>query len=255
MISLNQVSKQFTTKEGTFQAVAPLSLHIAEGDIYGIVGFSGAGKSTLLRLINLLERPTTGTVEVAGQDLTKLAKKELRKARQSIGMVFQQFHLLHNKTVFDNIALPLQLARVERKEIERRVEECLQMVGLEEKRQHYPAQLSGGQKQRVGIARALAHQPKVLLCDEPTSALDPKTTKQFLQFLRDLHRQLGLTIVIVTHEMHVVQQICNKAAVMEEGKIIEHFSLENKRQHAKTDIGKMLFASPYLEEERLVSHV
>lgn len=241
MILLENVSKIYQTGKGTIQAVAPLSIRIEDKDIYGIVGYSGAGKSTLLRLINLLEVPTTGKVIVDGQSLMELSKAELRKARHSIGMVFQQFNLLFNKTVFSNVALPLQLAKVKRKDIEERVDEVLKIVGLEDKKYSYPAQLSGGQKQRVAIARALANRPNVLLFDEPTSALDPKTTQDLLQFLRNLHSRLGITIVIVTHEVHVVKEICTKVSVMENGKLAESFSLVGERKPAQTEIGKIFF--------------
>ncbi len=204
-----------------------VSLHVAQGDVHGIVGESGAGKSTLVRTINLLERPTAGTVTVAGQDLTALAGRgpragrELRRARSRIGMVFQHFNLLSSRTVQDNVELPLEILGTSRRERSRKALELLDLVGLADKARAYPAQLSGGQKQRVGIARALAGDPEVLLSDEATSALDPETTRSILQLLRDLNRQLGLTVLLITHEMDVVKSVCDSAALMEKGRIVE----------------------------------
>jgi len=217
LIRLKDVSKTFTLPDGgTFSAVRPLSLDIAQGQIYGLIGRSGAGKSTLLRIINLLERPDTGQVLLGDQDLTRLAKPQLRIARQELGMIFQQFNLLQNATVYENVAFPLTLhGRFSRKDLADRVHECLRLVGLTDKAQHYPAQLSGGQKQRVAIARALAPRPKVMLCDEPTSALDTETTRSVLDTLRIINRQLGVTIFIVTHELSVVQGLCTRVSVLE----------------------------------------
>ncbi len=222
MIHLNNVSKRFRHPDGGwFDAVRATTLSIAEGEIFGLIGFSGAGKSTLLRLINLLERPEAGAVLVDGQDLTRLSASELRRARQNIGMVFQQFNLLSNRTVAENIAFPLEIAGWSRADIALRVAECLEVVGLSDRAEHYPAQLSGGQKQRVGIARALAPRPKVILADEPTSALDPKTTQSVLQCLADINARFGVTIVLVTHEMGVVRAICQRAALLEGGALLE----------------------------------
>ncbi|MCL6262394.1 ATP-binding cassette domain-containing protein [Craterilacuibacter sp. RT1T] len=222
MIHLNNVSKRFRHPDGGwFDAVRATTLSIAEGEIFGLIGFSGAGKSTLLRLINLLERPEAGAVLVDGQDLTRLSASELRRARQNIGMVFQQFNLLSNRTVAENIAFPLEIAGWSRVDIALRVAECLEVVGLSDRAEHYPAQLSGGQKQRVGIARALAPRPKVILADEPTSALDPKTTQSVLQCLADINARFGVTIVLVTHEMGVVRAICQRAALLEGGALLE----------------------------------
>ncbi|MBV8621345.1 MAG: methionine ABC transporter ATP-binding protein [Curvibacter sp.] len=228
LIRLESVSKAFALPDGTrFDAVREVSLDIAEGDAFGLVGRSGAGKSTLLRLINLLERPDAGRVQVAGRDLTGLSRRELRDVRQGIGMIFQQFNLLQNATVFDNVAFALRIhGRHSRSEIDRRVHECLEWVGLPDKIHSYPAQLSGGQKQRVAIARALAPGPKVLLCDEPTSALDSETTRSLLQTLGDIRRQLGVTIVIVTHELPVVEQLCRRVAILEQGQVVEQFDLD-----------------------------
>lgn len=222
MISLHNVSKNF----GSFQAIKSVSITVPKGEIYGVIGASGAGKSTLLRLINLLEKPDSGEVEVNGQHLTSLNPKSLRKARQSIGMIFQHFHLVSNKTVYDNVAVSLQLAKIPRKEHRSRVLECLQFVGLESYANKYPAELSGGQKQRVAIARALANRPEVLLCDEPTSSLDPHTTTEILGVLKTINEQLGVTIVIVSHEMEVIKSICHKVTVMTDGEIFKTVSIE-----------------------------
>jgi len=240
MIELREVSKTFTTDSGEFEAVAPLSLDVAQGEIYGIIGFSGAGKSTLLRLVNLLERPTGGTIAIDGKELTALPKKELRKARQSIGMIFQHFNLLANKTVYENVKVALEISGYPKDQQKDRVEECLEIVGLLEKIAHYPAQLSGGQKQRVAIARALATGPKVLLCDEPTSALDPQTTEGILDFLQKINRDFGVTILLVTHEMSIVKKICHKVAVMENGRVVEKLDLANRGFVPKTTIAKLL---------------
>lgn len=224
MISLESVSKYFDKMGNTNAAVQDVSLHIERSMIHGIIGSSGAGKSTLLRMMNILERPDQGVVIVNGKRLTGLSDHQLRLARQQIGMVFQQFNLVHNRTVRKNIEIPLELAGVPKSERQQRVLECLELVGLLDKGNAYPAQLSGGQKQRVGIARAIANHPQVLLCDEPTSALDPKTTAGILDVLRQINQQLGVTIVIVTHEMDVVRSLCDTVSVMEQGKITESFS-------------------------------
>ncbi|MFT9848221.1 methionine ABC transporter ATP-binding protein [Aneurinibacillus sp. REN35] len=254
MIKLQNVAKNYKTATGIFQAVAPTSLHVEEGDVYGIIGFSGAGKSTLLRLVNLLENPDEGIVYVDGQELTNLSKKELRKARQSIGMIFQHFNLLNNRTVEENVAFPLEVAGISKDEKTKRVEECLEIVGLTEKAESYPSKLSGGQKQRVAIARALASRPKVLLCDEPTSALDPQTTRTILAFLKEINQQLGVTILLVTHEMNVVKEICNKVAVMENGHVVEKLSLSENEIKPKTEIAKLLFQEDF-SEKRGIAHV
>lgn len=250
MIDLQNVRKVFQTSQGEFQAVHPTSLFVEEGDVFGIIGFSGAGKSTLLRLVNLIERPTSGTVIVNGQDLTRLPERQLREARQKISMIFQHFHLLANRTVAENVEFPLLIADVPKAQRRQRVLECLQIVGLAEKRDHYPAQLSGGQKQRVAIARALANQPKVLLCDEPTSALDPQTTKSILSFLRQINQRFGVTILLVTHEMNVVREICHKVAVMEQGRLVEIFDLRDRAFRPRTEIARLLFELPVSEERK-----
>lgn len=202
------------------EAVRDVTLHIPKGTIHGIIGASGAGKSTLLRMINLLERPDRGKVFVGEQELTALSARQLREARRSIGMIFQQYNLVLNRTVSRNISMAMELAGVPKQERLARIEECLKFVGLEDKAQQYPSRLSGGQKQRVAIARALANGPKVLLCDEPTSALDPQTTADILEVLRHINQTYGVTILIVTHDMDVVKKICSRVTVMEQGQIV-----------------------------------
>ncbi|SFF90483.1 D-methionine transport system ATP-binding protein [Halobacillus alkaliphilus] len=221
MISIKGLSKVFRTKHQEVRAVDDLSLQIKKGEIYGVIGYSGAGKSTFIRLLNRLEDPTDGKVTIDDQELTSLNKGKLREARQEIGMIFQHFNLLWSRTVHDNIAFPLEIAGVPKSERTKRVNELIDLVGLSGRGNSYPSQLSGGQKQRVGIARALANKPKVLLCDEATSALDPETTDSILDLLVDINEKLGLTIVLITHEMHVIRKICHQVAVMEQGKIVE----------------------------------
>lgn len=221
MINFVDISKKFTVKNQQVDALQHVSLQIDDGDIFGVIGFSGAGKSTLLRMVNALEVPTEGRVEIDGQDINTLTFTDLRKVRKRIGMVFQQFNLLNSKTVYDNVAIPLVLNHVSKDEIRRKVMELLDFVELADKAEAYPAQLSGGQKQRVGIARALATQPSILLCDEATSALDPETTEAILRLLERINKELNITILVVTHEIHVIQRICNRVAVMEKGRIVE----------------------------------
>lgn len=221
IIQLKGVEKTFHDKTEEVFAVQEVDLTVEAGDIYGIVGYSGAGKSTLVRLLNGLEQPTKGIVKVHDQDITQLSTKDLRNFRRKIGMIFQHFNLLWSKTVLENIQLPLKIAGVPKAQRKERAEELLALVGLTGRGDHYPAQLSGGQKQRVGIARALANRPEILLCDEATSALDPQTTDEVLDLLMDINKKLGLTIVLITHEMHVIRKICNKVAVMEKGRIVE----------------------------------
>ncbi|MFC5448581.1 methionine ABC transporter ATP-binding protein [Paenibacillus aestuarii] len=254
MITLQNISKTFETAGGPLPAVSSVSLQIQQGDIYGLIGFSGAGKSTLLRTINLLERPDEGNVIVDGEELTKLSLRELRKKRLSIGMIFQHFNLLHNRNVYDNVSFPLEIAKVPKADRRKRIEHCLDMVGLADKAKAYPAKLSGGQKQRVAIARALASNPKILLCDEPTSSVDPQTTGSILAALKEINRDLGITIVIVTHEMNVVKAICNKVAVMEHGKIVEKFDLREKNIVPKSPIAKYLFNSEITLASGLEAH-
>jgi len=221
MIELKNVYKTFKQKDNEVQALKDINLKVEKGDIFGVIGFSGAGKSTLIRLVNLLERPTKGEVIVSGESLLALNSKQLRKAKKQIGMVFQHFYLLESKNVFDNIAIPLILQKRSKGEIRKRVMELLEFVGLSDKEKAYPNELSGGQKQRVGIARALATNPSVLLCDEATSALDPQTTMSILRLLKRINEEYNITVMIITHEMAVIQEICNKVAVMEQGEIIE----------------------------------
>lgn len=224
IITFDHVVKEFKTRgrgANIARAVDDVSLTIDRGDIFGIIGYSGAGKSTLVRLINALERPTSGTVTVLGTDITSLSETKLRPIRQKIGMIFQQFNLFSTKTVAQNIAYPLQLDHWRKDYQDRRVNELLEFVGLSEHANKYPSQLSGGQKQRVGIARALAPNPKVILADEPTSALDPQTTRNVLECLESINTRFGVTIVIVTHEMRVVRTLCHRAAVMDQGRVVE----------------------------------
>lgn len=221
MITLTHVSKIFPGGESGVHAVQDVSLHIAPGEIFGIIGYSGAGKSTLVRCINLLERPTQGTVTVDGRELTALSEKELRQERRKIGMIFQQFNLMTARTVAQNVAFPLKDSGLSKEETAAKVTQLLELVGLPDKASSYPAQLSGGQKQRVAIARALASDPKVLLCDEATSALDPQTTASILRLIRDINRRTGITVVVITHEMAVVKEICHRVAVMEKGRVVE----------------------------------
>ena len=221
MITLTHVSKIFPGGESGVHAVQDVSLHIAPGEIFGIIGYSGAGKSTLVRCINLLERPTQGTVTVDGRELTALSEKELRQERRKIGMIFQQFNLMTARTVAQNVAFPLKDSGLSKEETAAKVTQLLELVGLPDKAGSYPAQLSGGQKQRVAIARALASDPKVLLCDEVTSALDPQTTASILRLIRDINRRTGITVVVITHEMAVVKEICHRVAVMEKGRVVE----------------------------------
>lgn len=221
MIRLEGIKKDYLVNGKTIPALRGIDLTIEKGEIFGVIGHSGAGKSTLIRCINLLEKPTAGSVIVDGVDLTKLDEAKLQEQRRHIGMIFQHFNLLSSATVGENVAFPLKLAKRPKAEIDRKVQEMLELVGLSEHRDKYPAQLSGGQKQRVGIARALASDPKVLLCDEATSALDPQTTNSILALLLDINRKLGLTIVLITHEMHVIRSICDRVGVIDGGRIVE----------------------------------
>ncbi|MFC4355108.1 methionine ABC transporter ATP-binding protein [Chryseomicrobium palamuruense] len=221
MIQLQDVFKKYTTSTGHVVAVDNVSLSIQESEIYGIIGYSGAGKSSLIRLLNGLERPTAGSIQVNGKEVSNLSSKQMRQFRQKVSMIFQHFNLLWSRTVEENIAFPLEIAGVSKEERDTRVKELVALVGLEGREKAYPSQLSGGQKQRVGIARALANRPEVLLCDEATSALDPETTDQILDLLVTINKQLGLTIVLITHEMHVIQKICHRVAVMENGVVVE----------------------------------
>ncbi|MFE8150382.1 methionine ABC transporter ATP-binding protein MetN [Brenneria goodwinii] len=243
MIELSNITKVFQQNGREITALANVNLHVPKGQIYGVIGSSGAGKSTLIRCVNLLERPTQGTVLVDGQDLTKLSENQLSQARRQIGMIFQHFNLLSSRTVFGNIALPLELDNTPKSEITRRVNELLDLVGLSDKHDAYPANLSGGQKQRVAIARSLASNPKVLLCDEATSALDPATTRSILTLLKDINRRLGLTILLITHEMDVVKRICDQVAVISDGCLIEQDTVGQLFSHPKTPLAQKFIHS------------
>ncbi len=240
IIQIQNVTKTFVGKDNQVEALKGISLDIQKGDIYGIIGMSGAGKSTLVRCLNFLERPTTGTVLVEGQDLSALSEKELRGVRKNIAMIFQHFNLLMQRNVVDNVCFPMEIAGVNRAKAKQRAMELLEIVGLKEKAESYPSQLSGGQKQRVAIARALANNPKILLCDEATSALDPTTTKSILKLLQDINREYGITIVIITHEMAVVQEICSHVAIIDGGVLAEHGTVEEVFSRPKSQAAKKL---------------
>ncbi len=242
MIDLKNITKTYTHRGKSVNALEDVSLHIRAGEIFGVVGQSGAGKSTLIRCVNLLESPTSGDVIVDGKNLTQLAPAELLTARHEMGMIFQHFNLLSSRTVFDNIALPLELIGLSKSEIQTKVDSLLHLTGLDDKGKHYPAQLSGGQKQRVAIARALSSEPKVLLSDEATSALDPKTTESILALLKDINRQLGVTILMITHEMDVVKSICDKVALLEHGKLVEVAEADTFFADPQSDLGKRFVA-------------
>lgn len=234
IIEIKGLTKIFTTKDKQVEALRNIDLTIDEGDIFGIIGMSGAGKSTLVRCINFLEKPTSGSIIVDGKDLSKLNEKELRNVRQSMGMIFQQFNLLMQRTAEENITFPLEIAGVKKKDAKKRANELLEIVGLVDKAGSYPSQLSGGQKQRIAIARALATNPKVLLCDEATSALDPTTTRSILALLKDINKRLGITIVIITHEMSVIEQICSHVAIIDESVIAEKGRVSEVFAHPQT---------------------
>jgi len=261
MIVIDQLSKIFKTNEHELKAVDDLSLSIEKGEIFGVIGYSGAGKSTFIRLINRLEEPTSGTVEIEGQNITGLSKHDLRVKRQEIGMIFQHFNLLWSRTVEENIAFPLEIAGTSKADIKARVQELIDLVGLTGKEKNYPSQLSGGQKQRVGIARALANKPKVLLCDEATSALDPETTDSILALLVDINEKLGLTIILITHEMHVIQKICHNVAVMEAGRVVEQGNVLEVFSHPKKPVTKkfveQVMGKPddELTDDLLIEHI
>lgn len=240
IIKVENLTKTFTSKSGNVEAVRNVNFEVEKGDIFGIIGLSGAGKSTLVRCLNLLEKPTGGKVIVNGKDLTKLSEKELRKERQNIGMIFQHFNLLMQRNVLGNVCFPMEIAGIKKNEAKKRAYELLKIVGLEDKAAAYPAQLSGGQQQRVAIARVLANNPDILLCDEATSALDPQTTKSILELLKKINREEGITIVIITHSMSVVKEICNNVAVLENGVAVEVEKTEELFKNPKTDIAKKL---------------
>ncbi len=240
MIKIKDLSKVYKTQDGDFTALKNINLEIAPKDIFGIIGLSGAGKSTLVRCMNMLERPTSGSVFVDGVDITKLGRRELLMLRREIGMIFQSFNLLMQRTVAGNVAFPLELAGIDRQRRQARVEELLEVVGLADKAESYPAQLSGGQCQRVAIARALATKPKILLCDEATSALDAMTTRSILKLLNEINLTMGVTIVVITHEMNVVRAICNRVAVIDHANIVEMGKTEDVMYNPKSDIAKQL---------------
>ncbi len=240
MIELRQVSKVFPTADGELRALSDINLTIQDGDVFGIVGMSGAGKSTLVRCINLLERPTQGQVLIDGKDLCALPEKELILQRRSIAMIFQQFNLLMQRTCLKNICFPMEIAGVKKDEARKRALEYLDIVGLPDKADAYPAQLSGGQKQRIAIARALASNPKILLCDEATSALDPKTTRDILRLIKDINRRLGITVVVITHEMAVVEEICSHVAILDHGVLQETGTVEQVFSNPQTEAGRRL---------------
>ena len=243
MIQVENLCKRFNTKGGTVEAAKNISFSIEKGEIFGIIGLSGAGKSTLVRCLNLLERPTSGTVRVNGKNLTELSEKELRKERQKIGMIFQHFNLLMQRTALDNVCFPMEIAGIKKAEARKKALEYLKIVGLEEKALSYPSQLSGGQKQRVAIARVMASDPQILLCDEATSALDPQTTKAILELIKEINRDYEITVVVITHEMSVVQEICDKVAVLERGALVETGTVEELFRNPKTDEAKKLVFS------------
>ena len=248
MIHINRVKKIYPSKNGEVRAVDNVDLEINQGEIFGVIGYSGAGKSTLIRMLNGLEIPTEGSVTVAGHEVSKIKGSRLRQARQEISMIFQHFNLLWSRTVKENISFPLEIAGVKKADRDKKADELIKLVGLEGRENAYPSQLSGGQKQRVGIARALASDPKVLLCDEATSALDPQTTDAILDLLVDINKRLGLTIVLITHEMHVIRKICHRVAVMENGKVVEAGPVINVFKHPQEEITKR-FVQQVIEPE------
>ena len=242
MIEIKHLSKTFQMKDGAVNALKDINLTIPDGSIYGIIGMSGAGKSTLVRCINLLERPTEGSVVIDGVEMEKLTPAQLRQRRREITMIFQQFNLLMQRSCLKNICFPMELAGVKKEEAEKRAKELLEMVGLPDKANAYPAQLSGGQKQRIAIARALATDPKVLLCDEATSALDPNTTHSILTLIKDINRKLGITVVVITHQMSVVEEICDHVAILDGGVVVEQGEVKEIFANPKTAAAKRLVA-------------
>lgn len=245
MIYLKNVRKVYVTKDNKIEAVKEINLHVESGKIVGIIGYSGAGKSTLIRCINLLEKPTSGEVIVNGKNLTKLSSKELRKTREKIGMIFQHFNLMRSRNVFENVAYPLKGKGLSKEQIKEKVDSLLDLVSLSDKIKAYPSELSGGQKQRVAIARALANDPQVLLCDEATSALDPQTTQSILKLLKEINEKLGLTIVIITHQMDVVKEICHKVAVMDNGRIVEEGDILEIFSRPKSEMAKSFVSTVF----------
>ena len=248
IIKIEGLSKSFVNKNTTVHALDNIDLDIYKGEIFGIIGLSGAGKSTLVRCINYLEIPTSGSVIYMGSNLSKMSVDKIRKTRQSMGMIFQQFNLLAQRNVLDNVCFPMEIAGVPKEKAEKRAIELLELVGLEDRIKAYPAQLSGGQKQRVAIARAIANEPKVLLCDEATSALDPDTTKQILKLIREINRNLGITVVVITHEMKVIESICDRVAIIDHSKIAEIGTVTDIFSDPKSPIGKKLILGDSVKE-------
>ena len=253
MIDISNVSKIFKTKNQNITAVDNVELNVKAGEIFGVIGYSGAGKSTLIRLLNGLEQPSEGTVTVTGDEISKMTMKELRKKRQKVSMIFQHFNLLWSRTVAENISFPLEIAGVPKKDREARVAELIRLVGLEGRENNYPSELSGGQKQRVGIARALSNEPEVLLCDEATSALDPETTDEVLYLLVDITKTMNLTIVLITHEMHVIRKICDRAAVMENGKVVEVGPVIELFQNPQSEVTKRFVKDDISDDDHTVA--
>ena len=252
MIELRNLSKSFTTADGPVEALRRINLTVNDGDIYGIIGMSGAGKSTLVRCINMLERPTEGSVLLDGRDLGMLNKKEMQEVRRQVTMIFQSFNLLMQRTCLQNILFPLKLAHVPHAEAEARARQLLETVGLPDKANAYPAQLSGGQQQRIAIARALATNPRVLLCDEATSALDPKTTHAILELIRQINRDTGITVIVITHQMSVVQEICNRVAILENGAVVEEGDVSQVFSHPKAAATRALVFPEMADGESLL---
>lgn len=254
IIEVKNLTKSYEQKNSSVLALSNINLEIEEGEIFGIIGLSGAGKSTLVRCLNYLERPTEGTVVFEGKDLNTLSEKELNQVRRDITMIFQQFNLLMQRTALENVCFPMELSGISKKEAKQRAAELLEMVGLTERMDAYPSQLSGGQKQRVAIARALATSPKVLLCDEATSALDPNTTNSVLQLLKEINRQLGVTIIMITHEMSVIEKICNRVAIIDQSQIAEVSTVKELFHSPKTEIAKHLIYPEQINDNKNFSN-
>ncbi len=249
MIDILNVNKNYSTKSADITAVDDVSLHIESGEIFGVIGYSGAGKSTLIRLLNGLEEPTSGDITIGDDTINRLSKKDLRQKRQKVSMIFQHFNLLWSRTVEENISFPLEIAGVPKKERKQRAQELIELVGLKGREKNYPSELSGGQKQRVGIARALSNEPTVLLCDEATSALDPETTDEVLELLQEIRDEMNLTIVLITHEMHVIRKICDRAAVMQDGKVVETGKVLQLFQNPSHSVTKRFVKDDINDEE------
>ncbi|HIV81771.1 MAG TPA: methionine ABC transporter ATP-binding protein [Candidatus Salinicoccus merdavium] len=249
MIDILNVNKNYSTKSADITAVDDVSLQIESGEIFGVIGYSGAGKSTLIRLLNGLEEPSSGDIIIGDDTINKLSKKDLRQKRQKVSMIFQHFNLLWSRTVEENISFPLEIAGVAKKERKQRTQELIELVGLKGREKNYPSELSGGQKQRVGIARALSNEPTVLLCDEATSALDPETTDEVLELLQEIRNEMNLTIVLITHEMHVIRKICDRAAVMQSGKVVETGKVLQLFQNPSHSVTKRFVKDDINDEE------